>query len=54
MRPDFSVRPKKIILRNSKMDILKMDILKMSKNEKSRGFKNQVLLGILFIVYKNP
>ena len=40
--PDFSVRRKKIILRNPKMDIFKM-----SKNVQNRNLMGSLKLGIL-------
>ena len=42
--PDFSVRPKKIIFRNPKMDILKM-----SKNVQKRKIKGSFKGGIFWI-----
>ena len=50
--PDFSVRWKKIISRNSKMDIYKCP--KMSKMQISWGLSNRgILYNIIRIVYKS-
>ena len=52
LSPDFSVRRKKIISRNSKMDIYKCP--KMSKMQISWGLSNRgILYNIIRIVYKS-